>query len=174
MLIATVLSLTLPATSLQAWSDRRLVAAITAGGPTFTMVGPADMFADRFNFARNTAAELMSYLTLSANWDGEGAVAISSDAVGNALDMLERVPSVLGAPKPMVLPSGEVALYWDHGDTYAEIGFDGTGTYYAYATRPGAAPVHLDDVPLLSESGTVVFPAEVFETLISEPLQTAA
>jgi hypothetical protein len=67
----------------------------------------------------------------------------------------------------MVLPTGDVALYWDFDETYAEIGFSGDGTLYAFASRPGFEPVHLDDVrvPQVSEPW---FPPEVLRILDAE------
>lgn len=141
---------------------------------SITLVAPGSLFTDRTEFARATAAEIMSYAEFQDNWDREGAVAPHPDAITDALSMLEATPVEIGAPKPMILASGDIALYWDSGDTYAEIGFDGSGTYYAYATAPDREPVHLDDVSLYGPGGRCEFPVELLEVLSWEPLKMAA
>lgn len=124
--------------------------------------------------ARKTAAQLIAYRDLPDDWDGEGATAPSAEAISDALDMLAVTPAWLDPPKPMVLPSGDVALYWDSGERYAEIGFDGSGSYYAFATAPGQPPVHLDDVPLLGSGAGCAFPDAVQNVLTWEALPAAA
>jgi hypothetical protein len=134
-----------------------------------TLEGPAEILGSRADFAPATAVGLIEYEKLTDNWDGEGATAPSLEAIGSALSMLAATPVNLVAPKPMVLASGEVALYWDWGDIYAEIGFDDAGTYYAFAARHGSEPVHLDDMPVEDEEGRTVFPTAVLEILSPEP-----
>jgi len=94
------------------------------------------------------AGKLLSFGGYKPNWDGEQACSPSDDGVYDAIDFLSFLPQGIPTPKPMVLASGDVALYWDDGPLYAEIGFDGSHTYYAYAERPGSAAVHLDDEPI--------------------------
>jgi hypothetical protein len=144
------------------------------GGGKMQLIGPSDLIGDATQYGRVTAAQLMTYQTLVAGWDGGNADAPSSRAIGNALRMLEIAPRGIEAPKPMLLPSGEVALYWDFGDAFAEIGFDDTGVYYAFASRPGFASVHLDDVPFDDEGVDPEFPARLREILTWAPLRAAA
>jgi hypothetical protein len=93
--------------------------------------------------------KLLSFRDYKANWDQEQACSPKVDAVYDAVDFLNFLPQGIPIPKPMVLASGDVALYWDDGgDMYAEIGFDGSHAYYAYTERPGITPVHLDDEPI--------------------------
>ncbi|HEY1934388.1 MAG TPA: hypothetical protein VGG99_20460 [Acetobacteraceae bacterium] len=139
-----------------------------------TLIGPSNLLADRAEFGRATAAEIMSYVALQDNWDQEGANAPHPEAMNDALRMLEATPFEVGAPKPMVLASGDIALYWDYGEVYAEIGFDGSGTYYAYATAPDHEPVHLDDVSVYGHDDQCKFPEAVLEVLLWEPLKMAA
>ena len=94
------------------------------------------------------AGRILSFRDYKANWDNEQACSPSVDGVYDAVDFLNFLPQGIPTPKPMVLASGDVALYWDDGDTYAEIGFDGSHTYYAYAERLGSAPAQLDDQPI--------------------------
>ena len=139
-----------------------------------TLVGPSSLLADRAEFGRATAAKIMSYAELRDDWDQEGAIAPHPDAISDALRMLEVTPVEVGAPKPMVLASGDIALYWDFGETYAEIGFDGSGCYYAFASGQNREPVHLDDVPLYGADNQCEFPAAILEILSWEPLELAA
>jgi hypothetical protein len=134
----------------------------------------SDLPVTRADFAPATAGTLMSYQHLAENWDSEGAAAPSLEAISGALCMLAATPPSLEPPKPMILASGEVALYWDYGDTYAEIGFDENGRYYAYAERPGFDSVHLNDVNVEDSADLTVFPMDVLEILTAEPLRAAA
>ncbi len=129
---------------------------------------------DHDEFTAKAAAQLIAYQDLSDDWDGEGATAPSAAAIAEALEMLTVTPRWLDPPKPMVLPSGDVALYWDSGDRYCEIGFDGSGTYYAYATAPDQPPVQLDDIPLRNKNGFCSFPDAVLSVLPWEVLPAAA
>lgn len=132
---------------------------------SITVVGPASLLINRAEFGRQAAAEIMAYAALQDNWDHEGAVAPRTDAIVDTLRMLEVTPPEAGHPKAMILASGDIALYWDYGETYAEVGFGGDGTYYAYARGPGLNPVYLDDVRLYDENDQCTFPAEVLEVL---------
>jgi hypothetical protein len=143
-------------------------------GDAVTFLGPSDMIGDRTDYGRPTAAELMGYGNLPQDWDGQGAEAPSSLAISNALRMLEITPVGIEAPKPMLLASGEVALYWDFGEVYAEIGFDQAGNYYAFATRPGFESVYLDDILFDGDSINPEFPAAVRGLLTWAPLKAAA
>ncbi len=202
MLTETMLALSLAVVPPQTWPPRSLVAALdehrnpdsrqaTAGTipgvsastvnpslplleETRRIMGPAEVLTDRLEFARATAAQLMGYALLRDNWDGEGARTPAAGAIEDAMQMLEVTPPEAGPPKCMALASGEVALYWDFGAVYAEIGFSGDGTYYAYATSPDAGPVHLDDVSLLDSQGQCVFPRPVHDVLLFFPTKAAA
>ena len=137
------------------------------------LFAPKDVV-NRADFGRATAATIMNYKNLIDNWDGEGAAAPHDNATDDALAMLEVIPLGIDAPRPMIMANGDVALYWDRDDVYAEIGFDGSGTFYAYATAPGMEDVHLDDVQLRNDGVDVSFPPEVTEILRWEPLREAA
>jgi hypothetical protein len=155
--------------------ERRLLSTGSYGsifGASLTLIGPSDVIIDRSEYGRSTAAQLMSYFDLEDNWDCEGALKPHPEAIADALRMLEVTPIDVSAPKPMALAAGDVALYWDMGETYAEIGFDGSGTYYAYARSPNLAPVYLDDIPLYSADDQSEFPSAVFEVLTSQPSAT--
>jgi hypothetical protein len=135
---------------------------------------PKEYREDRADFGRAAAAELISYADLKDNWDGEGAVAPRNGARENALAMLEAVPLGIEAPKTMVMADGDVALYWERGDVFAEIGFDGSEKFYAYATAPGMPDVHLDEIAFKDERGNAKFPDKVAEILNWDPLLAAA
>jgi len=112
-----------------------------------------------------TAGRLIGYLDLPLDWDGDGGRRPSLEAIDDAIQMLNAVPTNTPAPKAMILADGDVALYWDNGETYAEIGFDGSGKYYAYAEGPDLTPVHLDGVPLYEDGSHISFPDDVSNIL---------
>ena len=134
----------------------------------------SELVSERLDFGRHTIAQLLAYRSLEENWDYAGAEAVRPDAVNDAIRMIEVMPTTLGAPKPMVLASGDVAIYWENGAAYAEIGFNGDGTYYAFGECPGLPSVHLDDVLLTDNDGASHFPRQIEEILQWKPTSLAA
>lgn len=73
--------------------------------------------------------ELISYSSLSHGWDGYDGQPANSRATLDALAYLKALPADLPCPKAMLAGSGVVGLYWDYGDRYASIDFEGDGSY---------------------------------------------
>jgi hypothetical protein len=69
-------------------------------------------------------AELKSYLELSAGWDGPESKAPTDGAVASALAFVNLLPAGIPLPKPMLSINGEVGLYWDIGNIYADVSFE--------------------------------------------------
>jgi len=78
-------------------------------------------------------ARLLSYLDLTDDWDGYGAVQPSIDAVLDAVAFLVMRPRDVPLPFPQIASDGEVGLYWRTGEIHVEVGFHGDGdlSYYA-------------------------------------------
>lgn len=68
-------------------------------------------------------AELTSYGKRAPNWDGEGAEAPLAGDVAGALKFLETYPAGFQLPRTMLYSAGDVALYWEKGDGYADLEF---------------------------------------------------
>ena len=87
-------------------------------------------------------ARLLSYLDLTNDWDGYGAVPPSIDAVLDAVDFLVMRPRDVPLPFPQIASDGEVGLYWRTGEVHAEVGFYGDGdlSYYARHIPASGAP----------------------------------
>ncbi len=88
--------------------------------------------------------------------------------------MLTATPPDVPNPKPMVLATGDVAMSWELDEAYAEIGFDGSGRFYAYAKRPALDPVYIDDEPMSDKSGHTAFPRRLRHILLRQELPLAA
>lgn len=71
--------------------------------------------------------ELKSYLELSHGWDGPESKAPSEEVIATALLFVDGLPSGIPLPKPMLSASGETGLYWDVGNIYADVSFEGEG-----------------------------------------------
>ena len=86
--------------------------------------------------------ELLSYVRLDENWDGNGAKAPSQEAVNDALTFLDGRPNDIPLPYPEEGTDGDVGIYWDFRNVqvFAEVTFEGDGTcaYFAVRGRPGA------------------------------------
>jgi hypothetical protein len=79
--------------------------------------------------------EVAAYRDLNVGWNGPDFILPSSRAIDAALAFLERLPSRLPLPRPMLSHDGELGLYWDLVGGYAEVSFDpdGTLTYFSRA-----------------------------------------
>jgi hypothetical protein len=70
-------------------------------------------------------SELRRYLTLPDEWDGPESRCPEKKAIDNAFHFIDLLPRGIPLPKPMLSPYGEVGLYWDVGDIYADVAFEG-------------------------------------------------
>lgn len=92
---------------------------------------PGTRAAERDAKKSNLLSKFVDYNNLPDDWDGYGGIAASLDTVLNAVHFLQRFPSTLPLPKPMIGGSGVIGLYWEGNGCYASIDFDGSG-YYCY------------------------------------------
>lgn len=81
--------------------------------------------------------EIESFLVPYVNIDGESSVTRSEDVV-RALAFVEALPGGLPLPKTMRGSSGEIGLYWDTKEAYADINFDEDGTISVYTRERGS------------------------------------
>jgi hypothetical protein len=77
---------------------------------------------------------LYDYLGLPNDWDGYDGVAPKLKTIKDAIALIEILPNSIKLPKPMLGGSGVVGLYWEKNDIYAEICFEGDGSFWYYAT----------------------------------------
>ena len=68
--------------------------------------------------------DLKDYSLLDDGWDGPESKAASVQAIGMALQFVDKLPSGIPLPKPMLSSDGEVGLYWDVEAIYADVGFE--------------------------------------------------
>ena len=81
--------------------------------------------------------ELEAYAQLEDDWDGNGAKAPSQTAVDDALTFLDARPADLPLPYPEEGTERDVGIYWEdiHSQVFAEVNFEGDGTYAYFAVR---------------------------------------
>lgn len=80
-------------------------------------------------------AELMGYAVLADGWNGPGSLAPKLGNLTAAADWLQKLPAGVPYPRPMVGPSGNVGLYWDEPNGYAELSFEHQDDAAFFATN---------------------------------------
>jgi len=73
--------------------------------------------------------ELLTYRSLPYDWDSYDGQPANEHAMLDALKFLTHLPPGLQIPAPMLAGTGTVGLYWDRGNHYASLEFEGDGTY---------------------------------------------
>jgi hypothetical protein len=107
--------------------------------------------------AEEAIGEIRSWTLLHANWDGEGARAPVGASLREAVAFV-RLLENLPVPEPMLFGSGRAGLYWNDGDTYADLEFTGDSRVTYYIERRGGGK-HKGVVLFDSEHMPAVFPA---------------
>lgn len=100
--------------------------------PASSVVGH-DVRTDAMN---SLLRSLIDYLSLPHDWDGYDGQPAKPQATLDALGFLQQLPLGLPLPTPMLAGSGTVGLYWDRGDYYASLEFEGDGTYTYLTDSP--------------------------------------
>jgi len=124
-------------------------------------VGPLD---ERGLGYRRLVSEITEYRKTAAAAEGPDAWD-ATRTIERVLEFLDAIPADVPIPKPMLL-SGQLALYWDFGDTYAEIDFDETEYVDAYGKRPDMDDVSLDRLQITDNAGRVFFPTELEKVIV--------
>lgn len=116
--------------------------------PAFEKAG---MQVDRLTLVRE---ELASYSRLGEDWDGNGASIANEEQLNDALGFLDQLPGGIAIPTPMIGSSGDIGLYWDLPEFYADIAFEGGGAFTLFAKNKisgGETFDRIDDVQNLSQ-----------------------
>lgn len=90
------------------------------------------LFADSTSLSDPVFAELLSYKAYSEGWDGDGSVPPSGTDIDRAVAFVQMLKPLLPLPGAMLDPKGDVGLYWNTNDAYADINFDRDGTISLY------------------------------------------
>lgn len=75
----------------------------------------------------NIIGDIRQFNLLDANWDGEGAAKPKLTSIKDAVSFVRVLNDVITLPEPMLLASGNTALYWNEGGLYADVEFLGDG-----------------------------------------------
>ena len=67
--------------------------------------------------------EIRQWNLMDANWDGEGAAKPKANSIKEAVAFVRLLNDEITLPEPMLLGSGNSALYWNEGGLYADIEF---------------------------------------------------
>ncbi|RKZ39495.1 MAG: hypothetical protein DRR16_20240 [Candidatus Parabeggiatoa sp. nov. 3] len=95
--------------------------------------------------------QLLDYLNLKEDWDGYGGMAPFEKTVNETIQFVKTLPKMIPLPEPMIASSGVIGLYWDDKGIYAEIGFEGDGTFWCYAEDAEGHEAGEDSIPVGEE-----------------------
>lgn len=91
-------------------------------------------------------SELYRYASLPSDWNGEGAVPLSSRTVEEAKEFIGKFPENLPLPSPMLSPDGSLGFYWDFQEGYVDIEISESGLISVYArSRVPGYPEYFED-----------------------------
>lgn len=105
----------------------------------------------------NIIGEIRKWSLLKASWDGEGAATPNSQSIRAAVSFVRLLDDKIIPPEPMLLGSGNAALFWDEGGLYADIEFLGDGRIAYYIKRN--ADKHKGVLSFDSQNMPPLFPA---------------
>ncbi|WP_414526447.1 hypothetical protein [Nodularia chucula] len=103
------------------------------------------------NKVQNLVAILRNYLDLYYDWDGYQGIAPQLRTVEESIRLVEKLPDSIPLPKPMVSGTGIVGLFWEKKNIYAEICFEGDGTFWYYG-NDGNFEIGEDSVSLREDT----------------------
>lgn len=77
--------------------------------------------------------EMKSYSLLSSGWGDANSAIPTSHSMEITLLLIDKLPARLPLPRPMLSHNGELGLYWDLQQGYAELGIerDGLVTFFS-------------------------------------------
>ena len=91
--------------------------------------------------------EVEAFRAFPDGWDGEGSKQPSVQAVHAAITALSLVPAGMSLPKSMLSFDGEIGLYWDLPNGYADLNFDASGRNTFFSRDRGGAE-HFEEIGL--------------------------
>ncbi|MEA5512975.1 hypothetical protein [Nodularia sp. UHCC 0506] len=110
---------------------------------------------------QNLVTALRNYLDLYYDWDGYQGIAPQVKTVEESIRLVQKLPDSIPLPKPMVSGTGIVGLFWGKNNIYAEICFEGDGTFWYYG-NDGNFEIGEESVSLKEE---IILPADLINLI---------
>lgn len=101
--------------------------------------------------------EIRQWSLLGGNWDGEGSVTPKPQSIREAISFIRMLSGGIELPEPMLLGSGNAALYWNLGGLYADLEFLGDGRIAYFIKNNGDK--HKGVLTFDAQKMPAVFPA---------------
>jgi len=98
----------------------------------------------------NLFFSIRSYSTYQENWDGYSGKPPSAKTIKDTLYFLKQLPLDIPLPYSGLSGDGEISLFWDKNDIFADLGFTGDGKYSYYARGMDGKEYHGNYIPLSS------------------------
>lgn len=108
--------------------ERLYLSAISTPASVFQIDAPTFAASPYVSPQEALKLEVVGYGEYQDGWNGLGSIGPSRSAISAALGVLDLLPGRLPLPRPMLSSDGELGLYWDLLNGYAEICFDADGS----------------------------------------------
>ncbi len=84
---------------------------------------------------KNLAKRVFSFSELKENWDGYNGSAPAPSAITDALKLIKMFPESELPERAGISSDGEISLFWEKKDLYADFGVEGNGTFTYFIKR---------------------------------------
>jgi hypothetical protein len=91
--------------------------------------------------------KVYSFCELKENWDGYNGVTPEPAAIIDAIKLIKILPESALPDRAGISGDGEIGLFWDKKELYANFGVDGDGTF-TYFIRKNNKKYYGDDICL--------------------------
>lgn len=92
-------------------------------------------------------AHLKQFRFYEDGWAGPDSLGPSKDVVTRARQMAESLPAEVSLPRAAIAADGEISLFWESDEYFADVTFAADGTY-SYYVRRKAEKFFGDDIPI--------------------------
>lgn len=105
--------------------------------------------------------EIRNWVLINSNWDGEGATPPSRASIHDSVAFARLLTESQQLPEPMLLPTGNISLFWNVANLYADLEFLGQNRIAYFVKKDG-----------VKHKGVAEFDKETLPNLFADLLRT--